>query len=110
GRYQFTGLCPGKYEIECRIVGYQARRETVDLTDEHEHVENFSLAEAEIHLKDVEITAHRTDAPVTQPLTTLTGIELTQTRGQSLGESLKSLAGITTLQTGSSISKPVIHG
>lgn len=110
GRYQFTGLCPGKYEIECRIVGYQARRETVDLTDEHEHVENFSLAEEEIHLKDVEITAHRTDAPVTQPLTTLTGIELAQTRGQSLAESLKSLAGITTLQTGSSISKPVIHG
>lgn len=110
GRYQFKGLCPGKYEIECRIVGYQARREIVDLTDEHEHVENFLLAEAEIHLKDVEITAHRTDAPVTQPLTTLTGTELAQTRGQSLGESLKGLTGITTLQTGSSIAKPVIHG
>lgn len=110
GRYQFKGLCPGKYEIECQIVGYQARREIVDLTDEHEHVENFLLAEAEIHLKDVEITAHRTDAPVTQPLTTLTGNELAQTRGQSLGESLKGLTGITTLQTGSSIAKPVIHG
>lgn len=110
GRYQFTGLCPGKYEIECRIVGYQPRRETVDLTDEHEHVENFLLAEEEIHLKDVEITAHRTDAPVTQPLTTLTGSDLAKTRGQSLGESLRSITGITTLQTGSSISKPVIHG
>jgi len=110
GRYTFTGLCPGTYEIQCRIVGYQARRQTINLTDEHEHVENFLLAEEEIHLKDVEITAHRTDAPVTQPLTTLTGSDLAQTRGQSLGESLQGITGITTLQTGSSIAKPVIHG
>lgn len=110
GRYTFTKLCPGTYEIECRIVGYQARRQTVNLTDEHEHVENFSLAEDEIHLKDVEIIAQRTDAPITQPLTTLTGSDLAQTRGRSLGESLQSITGITTLQTGSSIAKPVIHG
>uniref|UniRef100_UPI003593C5CC carboxypeptidase-like regulatory domain-containing protein n=1 Tax=Persicitalea sp. TaxID=3100273 RepID=UPI003593C5CC len=71
GRYQFTGLCPGKYEIECRIVGYQASRDTVDLVEGHE--ENFRLSEDEIHLKDVEITARRTEAPTTQPLTTLTG-------------------------------------
>ncbi|WP_373331114.1 TonB-dependent receptor plug domain-containing protein [Salmonirosea aquatica] len=108
GRYEFTNLCPGRYEIECRIVGYQSRRDTVNLVEGHE--ENFSLAEEEIHLEDVEITAHRTDAPVTQPLATLTGSDLAQTRGQSLGESLQGITGITTLQTGSSIAKPVIHG
>ena len=108
GRYEFTNLCPGRYEIECRIVGYQPRRDTVNLVEGHE--ENFLLAEDEIHLKDVEIIAQRTDAPITQPLTTLTGSDLAQTRGQSLGESLQSITGITTLQTGSSIAKPVIHG
>lgn len=108
GRYALSNLCPGTYEIECRIIGYQPRRETVNLIEGHE--EDFSLNEAEVHLKDVEITAHRTDAPITQPLTTLSGSDLAQTRGQSLGESLKGLTGLTTLQTGSSISKPVIHG
>ncbi len=108
GRYQFTGLCPGRYEIECRIVGYQSRRDTVNLTEGHE--EDFSLAEEEIHLKDVEITAHRTDAPISQPLTTLTGSDLARTRGQSLGESLSGITGVSMLQTGSSIAKPVIHG
>ncbi len=108
GRYQFTGLCPGRYEIECRIIGYQSRRDTVNLTEGHE--ENFSLAEEEIHLRDVEITAHRTDAPISQPLTTLTGSDLARTRGQSLGESLEGITGVTVLQTGSSIAKPVIHG
>ncbi|GHB55625.1 TonB-dependent receptor [Persicitalea jodogahamensis] len=108
GRYEFTGLCPGKYEIECRIIGYQSRRDTVNLTEGHE--ENFSLDEEEIHLKDVEITAHRTDAPISQPLTTLSGSDLARTRGQSLGESLQGITGVTMLQTGSSIAKPVIHG
>ncbi len=108
GRYEFSALCPGKYLIECRIIGYEARRNTVDLVEGHE--ENFSLAEEEIHLKDVEITAHRTDAPTTQPLITLTGSDLAKTRGQSLGESLRGITGVTMLQTGSSIAKPIIHG
>ncbi|GAB3174487.1 TonB-dependent receptor [Telluribacter humicola] len=108
GRYQIERLCPGQYELECRIIGYQPYTETIDLVAGHE--ENFTLAEDEIHLKDVEITAHRTDAPLSQPISTLTGSDLAQTRGQSLAESLKGITGVTTLQTGSNIAKPVIHG
>jgi iron complex outermembrane receptor protein len=108
GQYQISHLCPGSYEIECRIAGYTSFREKIDLTAGHE--ENFSLLEDEIHLQDVNITAHRTDAPFSQPLTTISGSDLFKTRGENLAESLKGLTGITTLQTGSSISKPVIHG
>ncbi|NIJ51530.1 TonB-dependent receptor [Dyadobacter arcticus] len=108
GRYEMRNLCPGSYTLECRIVGYHSFQQKLDLTAGHE--ENFNLQEQEVHLKDVEITAHRTETPSSQPLTTLTGIDLEKTRGQNLGESLKGLAGVTTLQTGSSISKPVIHG
>ena len=36
--------------------------------------------------------------------------ELALTRGQSLGEALKSIPGLSTIQTGPSIVKPVIHG
>ncbi len=108
GQYQIGNLCPGSYELECRIVGYGTFRQKLDLTAGHE--ENFNLKEEEVHLKDVEITAHRTDAPASQPLVTLSGNDLEQTRGQNLGESLKGITGITSMQTGSSISKPVIHG
>ena len=41
---------------------------------------------------------------------TLGGKKLEEIRGLSLGESLKSIAGVNSLQTGPSISKPVIHG
>ncbi|KQS33249.1 TonB-dependent receptor [Dyadobacter sp. Leaf189] len=108
GRYELRNLCPGSYTLECRIVGYNPFRQKLDLTAGHE--ENFDLEEQEVHLQDVEITAHRTESPSSQPLTTLSGIDLEKTRGQNLGESLKGVAGVTTLQTGSSIAKPVIHG
>src|SRR6201996_676176 len=41
---------------------------------------------------------------------TLGGKALQEIRGLSLGESLKGIAGVNSLQTGPSISKPVIHG
>ncbi|MCF0058346.1 TonB-dependent receptor [Dyadobacter sp. CY356] len=108
GRYEIKDLCPGAYTLEARIVGYSVYKQSIDLKTGHE--ENFTLLEQEVHLKDVEITAQRTDAPSSQPLTMISGNDLEQTRGQTLGESLKGISGVTSMQTGSSISKPVIHG
>ena len=108
GRYEIKDLCPGSYKLEARIVGYSIYKQSIDLKTGHE--ENFTLLEQEIHLKDVEITAQRTETPSSQPLTTISGNDLEQTRGQTLGESLKGITGVTSMQTGSSISKPVIHG
>jgi iron complex outermembrane recepter protein len=108
GEYQLRNLCPGTYDLECRILGYGPFRLKVDLTSGHE--ENFNLLEQEVHLMDVEITAHRSDAPGSQPHNILTEQELSQTRGQTLAQSLSGITGVTTLQTGASIAKPVIHG
>lgn len=80
GKYQITNLCPGHYTLECRIIGYAPFRQVIDLTEGHE--ENFLLQEQEIHLKDIEITAHRTDTPSSQPLTVISGTELFQTAGR----------------------------
>jgi iron complex outermembrane receptor protein len=46
----------------------------------------------------------------TKAKSVIEGSDLAETRGQSLGEALKAATGVTTLQTGSSIAKPVIHG
>ncbi len=108
GTYEIRNLCPGKYVVECRMVGYGTFTHEVDLTEGHE--ENIDLAEQEIHLNDIEIRAHRTDAPASLPVEELKGQALFETRGQSLAEGLKGLTGVSTLQTGSSIAKPVIHG
>ncbi len=46
----------------------------------------------------------------TQQIKVITSKELDEHRGQTLGESLNGQLGITTIQTGSSISKPVLRG
>ena len=108
GRYSLEKLCQGVYKLECRIVGYKPTTMTVSL--EHDAEENFNLSEDEVHLQDVEIKARKLETPLSQSSTSLQGQTLDQTRGQTLGEALKNITGVTTLQTGSSIAKPVIHG
>ena len=44
------------------------------------------------------------------PATTLTQADLDRTRGESLGKILQTVAGVNMLQTGNTISKPVVDG
>ncbi|MFN8348281.1 MAG: TonB-dependent receptor [Spirosomataceae bacterium] len=108
GRYKMERLCRGTYVLECRIVGYKAIKTTISL--DHSAEEDINLSEDEIHLGDVEIVARRHQAPLTQKSSLLQGAALEQTGGQPLGEVLKKITGVTVLQTGASIAKPVIHG
>jgi len=73
---------------------------------------NFLLFSTAQELKSITITGGviKRDQITTAIKTILSGAELEATRGLSLGESLKSIAGVNSLQTGPSISKPVIHG
>jgi iron complex outermembrane recepter protein len=64
-----------------------------------------------IELPEIDISAHRSEArQLLQNQAELTGAALQATRGQSLGESLKNMTGLYSIQTGPTISKPVIHG
>lgn len=108
GRYKIEQLCQGIYELECRIVGYKVIKTTISL--QHNAEEDINLNEDEVHLQDVEIVARRLQTPLSQKSTSLQGQALEQTRGQTLGDALRKITGVTALQTGASITKPVIHG
>ncbi|WP_229311139.1 TonB-dependent receptor [Larkinella soli] len=108
GVYRIDNLCQGRYTLISRILGYRESAQTIVL--EHTSEQNLLLDEADVHLQDINVTAQRTDVTAGQTVSTLEGKSLDQTRGRSLGEALQGLTGITTLQTGSSIAKPVIHG
>lgn len=109
GRYQLR-ITEGIQHIKCEFVGYA----TVDTTiNVHSDITlNFSLQPVQQNLNVVRINAAGAQHKeiLTQSMTVLQGAELERTRGLSLGESLKSITGITTFQTGPSISKPIIHG
>lgn len=107
GKYVISGLCPGDYTLRISHAGCQT-------TDYHFHIKddmekNIDLPHAENVLQEVVVvgTASIRAEGITGELK---GKELAATRGLTLGESLSRIAGVTVLQTGNNIFKPVIQG
>ena len=112
GLFRIERVCPGKYTLVYQFVGYKTVTVPVTVgTDSLMTLILVQLVSDSQMLKEVIVTEHRSEAQqLLQTQVSLSGAALDQTRGQSLGESLKSLAGLYSIQTGPSISKPVIHG
>lgn len=107
GNYHFHDLCQGTFTLKVSYVGYQQEDFTYKLTNSV--TRNLQLHSDTHMLQAVEVTgAHLKDQAQTSQ--TLSGRQLEETRGLSLAESLKGLAGVSSLQTGPTIAKPVIHG
>jgi iron complex outermembrane receptor protein len=110
GNFGLNGLCPGKYRVQVSYQGYRTLDSVITLT--HNLTFNALLFSTAREMGSVTVTGEviKRDQITTAIRTTLSGTQLEATRGLSLGESLKSIAGVNSLQTGPSISKPVIHG
>lgn len=109
GNYSISGICPGTYTLLCSFEGF--RSDSVRQQISHEIRLNFNLAEDTTQLESVTVQAEREIRPlITQNVGSVEGHELESKRGQSLGESLKGITGVYAIQTGPTISKPVIHG
>jgi iron complex outermembrane receptor protein len=110
GHFSFDGLCRGPVHIVISYVGYH----TIDTTLSFNGRSGYSLllVSQTQDLEGVTVTAQRLRKDQLNVVVrdTLGGKALQEVRGLSLGESLKSIAGVNSLQTGPSISKPVIHG
>jgi iron complex outermembrane receptor protein len=108
GNYVITQLCAGTYTVTCHHMGCDSLVTTVEITGNT--IQNF-YPEHHLHeLGLVDIVTDRVKQENTSTTYEMKGRELDKTRGESLGEALKSIVGVNTIQTGSSISKPVIHG
>ncbi len=112
GYFQISHLCSGKYIIDYQFVGYKTNSLSISVdADSSITIAPVQLVPDNQTLQEVVVTEHRSEAQqLLQTQVSLSGAALDQTRGQSLGESLKSLTGLYSIQTGPSISKPVIHG
>jgi iron complex outermembrane receptor protein len=108
GHYHLNDLCPGKYTIMISYVGYQSKEISITISGQKEL--NVSLLSQTKGLNTVSIEGHRTELKPLQSSARLDGKALEMTRGETLGESLKGIPGVNTIQTGPTISKPVIQG
>jgi iron complex outermembrane receptor protein len=107
GKYRIENVCEGKYEMKIRILGYDIQKREVNLL--HENTHDFRLNESEIHLDGINISAKRIES-VSGNEKQLDAEQLKKMTGQNLASILTSISGVSIIQTGSSIGKPVIHG
>lgn len=107
GHYHLQ-LCAGTYHVQVSFVGYAP--ETTELRLTSSIVRDIRLHPNAVLLRSAVVRGERVAAPTTQATATLSGQELARTRGQALGEALQRISGVTAIQTGPGIFKPMIHG
>jgi len=108
GYFQFAGLCAGAYTVTVNYLGYTTKRFEITLTENR--VEKISLDIAVETLKEVIVEVEQTHVENAQNFSVLSGKQLATTAGKTLGEALKEIPGVSTIQAGPGIFKPVIHG
>jgi len=108
GRFSTGQLCPGKYTLLVQHLGCRDTLIAVDLEENTKLV--IKLPHSAVELSEIDVMDKRGEVKETHQVNTIERAELDKTRGQSLGDALKSVSGVTTFNTGSTISKPMIHG
>jgi iron complex outermembrane receptor protein len=109
GNFRFQNLCEGKYKVRVQYLGYEDVEFSLSIKGEVNRI--IRLKELVTELNEVVIQHH--DDSHTEHATNFVRLDerqLAESAGKSLGESLKEIPGVNTIQTGPGIFKPVIHG
>ncbi|WP_088324769.1 TonB-dependent receptor [Polaribacter tangerinus] len=107
GLFEFKNLCAQKIELEIKHISCDTKRLTIDITKNF-YKEIF----LEHHLNELnEVVVKATSkAAITSIEKSLKKDNLNNFSDKSLGDALNTLSGVSSLNTGNSIVKPMIHG
>lgn len=108
GRFRIEGLCLKTYTIDIHFLGYKPL--AIDVTINGNVEQQIVLEEELKKLEEVVVTGKTQNVEHVQNYVTLNEKQLAETAGKTLGESLKEVPGVNTIQAGPGIFKPVIHG
>jgi iron complex outermembrane receptor protein len=107
GTFRFKGICPGVYTVVITHVSCSPLTSHIHLKEDLHR--DFEMPHTATQLTEV-VVKGSAGVGSTAVSAELQGRQLEATRGLSLGESLRKINGVTVLQTGNNIYKPVIHG
>jgi len=108
GMFVLDKLCPGEYVLEIRHVGYATM--FLRTTAGERKPYSTQLVPESKNLKEVVVEEKLEQVDRSSNYAVLDAGALQERAGKSLGESLKALPGVSTIQSGPGIFKPVIHG
>jgi iron complex outermembrane receptor protein len=111
GTYRLALPAPGAYTLVVRFLGYETQ--SVDVTVRAGSTERSDVKLQPVVLGADELVVVGTPDVLTasaRSTETLDARALADARGQTFGETLAALPGVTTLSTGPTIDKPVVRG
>lgn len=107
GNYKATGLCPGDYTLSINHLSCESMVVTVKLNAAM--IKNFVLPHRTNELREI-VVLEKFKSNQTSARETVTFEQLRERRGLSLAENLQGVNGVSILQTGPNILKPIING
>jgi len=108
GRFTIGSLCAGAYQLVVQSLGLQGQQVDVTLTGDTDRVITL-LAEVK-ELEEVVVEDKLLNVEHVQNYAVLSQKQLEESAGKPLGEALREIPGVNTIQAGPGIFKPVIHG
>jgi iron complex outermembrane recepter protein len=108
GEFVFYDLCAGKMTLKTYYIGFDSLQQSLVLEKNSDI--RLKLIPSTKELKQTEIVAEHIEGKSIQLKDSVTEMEMRKSAGLGLTSYLKSITGVTTMSTGSSIVKPVIHG
>ncbi len=115
GRYRISGYLPATVTVMARSPGFAPVSRRVNLSRGSAE-EDFVLARRATLLQGITVRGEtRADTAarflaLEQASSIISPVEIQQTRGVSVGETIKELPGVSVIQYGPSIAKPVVRG
>jgi iron complex outermembrane receptor protein len=108
GYFEFNGICTGQYTFIIEHIGCASDTVVLNII---KSVNNFFYLEHHAQeLAEIITTASKIEKESVQSTTTIDNKTLSKLEGKDLGNILSTIAGVSQLKTGTTISKPIIHG
>ena len=109
GYFRFSQLCSGtQYVITATSVGFDTL--TMEASPGNDQPVTLRLHHGRIMLHDVNIIGHQQAVTTSNPVRTVSREQVAQVQGKTLADIFNTLPGVSMLQTGTSVAKPVING
>ena len=113
GHFRLEHLPSREIQVTIGLLGYGTEQRTVDLTS-GDAVLTVVLQQETVAVAGVEVTAEAIQLQEalrdTRSVARMTSREISRERGQTLGATLQDLPGVSVIQYGPSIAKPVVRG
>jgi len=108
GYFRFSQLCGDVYTITATSVGFDSL--VTEVPVEKDETLTLKLHHGHILLHDVNVVGHQQTVSTANPVRTVAREQVAQVQGKTLADIFSTLPGVSMLQTGTTIAKPVING